>query len=243
VSAIDWSQFDPELLARNIALREANADSGVPLHPARCGPCDDCLEFIKGAKRGEYGGRLKAEYARREFAAADRKLARTVEVRRRRGRPPALTVKRFLEHAQRFGTDGVLETARAYLGRAELADLEARLLVLGARNGKPKVKRQRRTTRDLAGQVIALRGRGFVPAAIADLLNLSDRRVAEILAKSRTSLRPPDFPLNQAKKNAAKAVGQHPGHPGRNGARRGAPDLEIEQPPAGRRQPAGRSMP
>jgi hypothetical protein len=40
-------------------------------------------------------------------------------------------------------------------------------------------KRRRRTTPTLRAQVAALRRRGMVPSAIADTLNISDRRVAD----------------------------------------------------------------
>ena len=46
----------------------------------------------------------------------------------------------------------------------------------------PRPKRQRRTTDDLREQAMALRERGMVFAGIADALNVSDRRVKELLA-------------------------------------------------------------
>ena len=46
-------------------------------------------------------------------------------------------------------------------------------------------KRGRATTRTTEAEVLALRDRGLVPSAIADALNLSDRRVRSILAKHR----------------------------------------------------------
>jgi hypothetical protein len=44
-----------------------------------------------------------------------------------------------------------------------------------------QAKCQRRTGPTVKAQVLELHGRGLVPAAIADTLNMSDRRVAEIL--------------------------------------------------------------
>lgn len=177
--------------------------SRAPMHPSgRCGdagPCDDCIDFI-WAPGNE---KLKAEYARREYAAAERKAAAATIVRRRVGRPTVLTVERLMNHARLFGPDGVLETGRAHLVEAEIAELEAQLLVITSSNGKRVGGRQRRTTDSLRGQVLALRDRGLVAAAIADVLNVSDRRVAEILSKSRTPSATPDFPLNQARLFAA----------------------------------------
>jgi hypothetical protein len=148
------------------------------------------------------------------------------------------TVAEFLTHARRFGPECVVETARDILGEHELRELEVGL-VLSV--GPTDRLRQRRTTADLAGQVRALFERGLVPSAIADALNISDRRVAGILSKSRTSENGGRKRLNQAEKNAAKAEVQPAGRRDGNGAHSGAPDLDLEQPRAGRRSPAGRS--
>lgn len=45
-------------------------------------------------------------------------------------------------------------------------------------------KQGRRTTPTLREDVMALHARGMVPSAIADVLNLKDRRVADILRKA-----------------------------------------------------------
>jgi DNA-binding NarL/FixJ family response regulator len=45
----------------------------------------------------------------------------------------------------------------------------------------PEKKRQRRSTPNVKAQVLELHSRGAVEAAIADTLNLSDRRVREII--------------------------------------------------------------
>jgi hypothetical protein len=44
-----------------------------------------------------------------------------------------------------------------------------------------KQKRRRRSTPNLKAQVLELHRRGIVPAAIADQINVSDRRVADII--------------------------------------------------------------
>ena len=92
--------------------------------------------------------------------------------------PPTLDELR--RHAQRFGIDCVIETARDYLTAAEVAELE---LDMASANGGP---RRRRTTTALREQVEALARRGLVRSAIADTLNISDRRVAAMLATGST---------------------------------------------------------
>ena len=72
-------------------------------------------------------------------------------------------------HSQRFGPELVNETGK-------LLGVDANV-----KRQPAKVKRQRRTTADVSAQVVELHGRGIVDAAIADTLNLSDRRVREIL--------------------------------------------------------------
>jgi hypothetical protein len=90
---LDWTLFDPELLRHNVAVREQESD--LPLHPARCGPCDDCLEFLEEHPR----------YARRAPGGVDHG-----------GLPQsAPTVEQFRRHAEKFGPECVLERAAAYL--------------------------------------------------------------------------------------------------------------------------------
>ena len=69
----------------------------------------------------------------------------------------------------RFGADGVAEIKDAYQ--------------LTLRNAVPvsRAKRARRTTESMKSKVLNLHVRGVVPAAIADQLNISDRRVTDIL--------------------------------------------------------------
>src|SRR5262245_21433620 len=70
---LDWSQFDPELLARNIALREGNEK--VLLHPAGCGPCQECIDFIWMLGNEK----IKAEYSKRELAFAEGKHSNSID--------------------------------------------------------------------------------------------------------------------------------------------------------------------
>ena len=79
------------------------------------------------------------------------------------------TPEQLHRHAERFGPESVQETADMYG-----IDLSIR-----KRTGQPK--RRRRTSEELRRDVAELRGRGMVPLAIADTLNVSDRRVSEIL--------------------------------------------------------------
>jgi hypothetical protein len=118
----------------------------------------------------------------------------------------APTLDEFVRHARLFGLEDVVETARAYLAPPELAALELEVAQLGAKNGRPAATRQRRTTTQLQEQVRALRDRGMVPGAIADTLNISDRRT-ESLLRQATTPNGGRKGLSQAKDSAAKAVG------------------------------------
>lgn len=90
-------------------------------------------------------------------------------------------------------------------------------------------KRQRRTTSELRGQVLELARRGLVAAAIADTLNLSDRRVREIM--SQTPENGGRKPADRAKNFAAKADPQVNGHRfGRNGLERAVGQLALDVP-------------
>jgi hypothetical protein len=81
---------------------------------------------------------------------------------------PAPTAAQLLKHAAKFGPEMVNETA------AQFGVKMPRLAV-------ETPKRQRRSGPTVNAQVLELHSRGSVPAAIADTLNLSDRRVRGIL--------------------------------------------------------------
>jgi hypothetical protein len=74
----------------------------------------------------------------------------------------------YRRHSRRFGSECVAETARQ-LGSAVTPV------------PKSAAKRQWRMNSSVREQVLGLHRRGVVPAAIADTLNLSGRRVREIL--------------------------------------------------------------
>jgi hypothetical protein len=126
------------------------------------------------------------------------------------------TYDEFVTHARRFGVECVFETATTYLARRELALLRSELDELSSsskRSRRPTASKHRRTDFDLIEQVIALRDEGLVPAAIADKLNLGERRVRSILATSQTSQSTTQKWLNQAGDDASYAVGRPVGHP------------------------------
>ena len=83
--------------------------------------------------------------------------------------PDAPTAEELHKHVARFGSDGVAEIKDAY--RVTL------------RNAAPtsKAPRRRHTSESMKAKVLNLRDRGVVPAQIADSLNISDRRVSDIL--------------------------------------------------------------
>jgi hypothetical protein len=88
----------------------------------------------------------------------------------RRHFPNTPTATELHRHAERFGREGVDEIAAVY---------EIELNASTARQAGPRSKRH--TGPALREQVIELHGRGLLPTAIADVLNVSDRRVKEVL--------------------------------------------------------------
>ena len=81
-----------------------------------------------------------------------------------------ITSESLHKHATKFGTEEVREVAD---------QLGINLSVRKPASQLPK--RGRRTTEDLIAQVRDLSQRGLVVAAIADTLNISDKRVASLL--------------------------------------------------------------
>jgi hypothetical protein len=188
--SLDWSLFDPILLGRNIAARAADPGSTTPLHPGRCGPCGDCREFLRTRK-----ARRRAKLGL-ELALSEREQERRARARQQRLRKKLATLEQ---------ENGEPTRSRRRQLEMELARLERE---------KPARTRQRRTTTELREQVLELDRRGMVRSAIADVLNLSDRRVAEILAKCRKPGNGVAGPLNHAEKSAAKGGGRPTSHSG-----------------------------
>ena len=83
--------------------------------------------------------------------------------------PDAPTSEELHRHVARFGPDGVAEIRDAYQ--------------VTMRSAPPtsKAPKRRHTTETLKAKVLNLHERGVVPAAIADQLNISDKRVSAIL--------------------------------------------------------------
>jgi hypothetical protein len=126
------------------------------------------------------------------------------------------TYDELLTHARKFGSECVYETATTYLARRELAMLRSELDELSSsskRSRRPTTSKHRRTDLDLIEQVIVLRDEGLVPAAIADKLNLGERRIRSILTTSQTARSPAPKCLNQAEDDAGYAAGRSVGHP------------------------------
>lgn len=82
-----------------------------------------------------------------------------------------ITEESLRRHAERFGPEGVREVALKSSTKMSRV----------AANGPNAPKRRRRTTQDLVEQVTELHTRGLAATAIADTLNLGDRRVREII--------------------------------------------------------------
>ena len=82
-------------------------------------------------------------------------------------RPLKICISMF----SRFGPDGVSEIKDAY--QVTLRNVSAAPV--------SKAPRRRHTSESMKTKVLNLHQRGVVPAAISDQLNISDRRVSEIL--------------------------------------------------------------
>jgi hypothetical protein len=174
VSGLDWTVFDPDLLARNIAARDR--PEGLH-HPDNCGPCEDCVEFLR--RPPELPG----------------------------AKPP--TAEQLHRHAERFGSELIAETAREY-------GVDLRL-----RKRADAPKRQRRTSAGLEQEFAQLYfERRMVLSAVADVLNISDRRAATLLKRLEAAgwhrndvvtagqfSKPQEIPLNHAASAGEKGAG------------------------------------
>lgn len=83
-------------------------------------------------------------------------------------KPP--TEEALRKHARKFGRECVSEIAEAYGYTALAAEL-----------AETSGGRTRATSDTMRAQVLALHARGILPEAIADTLNVSDRRVKKLL--------------------------------------------------------------
>jgi hypothetical protein len=97
---------------------------------------------------------------------------------------PRPTLKDFIRHARKFGTECVYETAEMYLGGKALGRLRIELdaIEAGRKSGGFTVgKRRRRSKQETIAAVLALSEDGLVRSAIPDRLGLSDSRVKQYL--------------------------------------------------------------
>jgi hypothetical protein len=129
------------------------------------------------------GDALSYDFAGELVAGRERSSRRRVLVADRAEGVERLFWSRFrvpsreslFRHADRFGSDGVAETASVYA------------IDMRVKRDAARPKRRRRTSASLRAEVLELRGRGVVPLAIASVLNVSDRRVREILREDGSS--------------------------------------------------------
>jgi hypothetical protein len=184
---------------------ERRRDVSTTEHPGRCGPCSDCtaalrdyealLGFVSRLLRPARDPLLsfgippklnqKLQRSRVSGAAmfvrpSRHKLPRgakphwVVYIRGKETIPTWPVTENALRlHASRYGPEGVADVAAT-----SLVASEAQAIAADTEHSK---SRKRRTTRTLREQVVELRRRGLIPAAIADTLNVADRRVKEIL--------------------------------------------------------------
>jgi hypothetical protein len=122
-------------------------------------------DFQAALEQAKERQRTKRKRAEHEFTNA-------AAVCTRQQSPKSPTGEQLRRHADRFGPDGVNETAVVYGVDLRVYETERR------------EKRHRRTSSTLRSNVIELRARRLVDTAIADALNIADRRVREILNRS-----------------------------------------------------------
>lgn len=141
---------------------------------------------------------------------AQEDLKRTANLRRRAIPAPDLTWvaederMRLLEECIACRAEFRVWLA-AEMHAADCLPAELALSRAGKNGAAPK--RQRRSSKELREQVLGLHDRGLVPAAIADTLNISERRVRAILRSGGYRQNGPQKRLVQAGKSAAKPVG------------------------------------
>ncbi len=88
-----------------------------------------------------------------------------------------------MRHAKRYGLSGIADVAKAEginLSSKGGPDKDITLR-------RKRLKRRRRTDASLRHDVLELYRRGRMEAAIADVVNISERRVKEILAEAQAA--------------------------------------------------------
>jgi DNA-binding NarL/FixJ family response regulator len=91
----------------------------------------------------------------------------------------SVSVDALRRHAERYGTDVVLEAAECVLDERSVARLRVELDAIDRARAPrfAKVKTRRRSTVETRAAVLALREDGLVPGVIADKLGVSDATV------------------------------------------------------------------
>lgn len=163
---------------RRVFAAEYETNSEPVLHPAHCGPCEDCAAFL-----------IEQPVATNLVVTLDEQ-----------GRPvdATVTLEQFIAHARKFGSMCVMETALEMgLGEVDLAKLQIVCLEVEATR-KAKSGRRRHRSRTTAEIVLALKEQGLVVSAIADRLCVTDLYVQRVLRESRTSEKRPANPHGYA---------------------------------------------
>jgi hypothetical protein len=133
----------------------------TPLHPARCGPCEDCTEFI-------------AEQNPRYTLWRNRENGTRIE-------QPLPTAEQLRRHAQRFDVEEVAETAtKTGVPLAELAGLKADLREI-AHAKRSRFGTKAKTAATNGHDARALYEAGLTHEEIAARLNWSLARVRNAL--------------------------------------------------------------
>ncbi len=113
------------------------------------------------------------------------KVHRVVTHEDGRAEIPTLPVseEKLMLHAKRYGLAGIAEVAKAEgINLSSKAGPDKDITVRTKR-----LKRRRRTDASLRHDVLELHRRGRMEAAIADVVNISERRVREILASAQAA--------------------------------------------------------
>ena len=108
-----------------------------PLHPHRCGPCEDCREFLLDEARRR---RRTAAPPTSNWDASGKRVHHIVHSADGGTSIPTLPLSptALLKHAERFGGEGVLEAAEQELSVGELAAFKLELNKLATKGGRSK---------------------------------------------------------------------------------------------------------
>lgn len=168
IGALDWAQFDPDLLARNVAQREQfeQRHPRGALHPYSCG-CEDCREWRHGWMEAHLPAGALRMLRWIDSQATPFEAAAAFAGRVGAARP---TPDEFAAHARGFRHKAVLETAGSYLMPGEMAVLKVAVEADERErvNGAPG--RQR------IAAAAKLNREGLAPVAIAERMHADELR-------------------------------------------------------------------